>query len=355
MNYGFIKILIPFFLILILRNISYSQKLAAPEYGIYHGAFPDMGATEDSVTAERIIAFDSLTGNPAIWVYFSDNWFHGIKFPQKELEIINSTGKIPFIRMMPRSDFIEGNQDPVYTLQKIIDGNFDNEFVQYAKSAGYFGKPIMIEFGTEVNGNWFSWSGMYNGGGETDNYGNPEMADGPERFRDAYKHIINIFRKEGADNITWVFHAAAESAPEEKWNRMTEYYPGDNYIDWIGVSIYGAQEQGEKWHTFKKLITNCYNELRTVSAMKPIAILEFGVIEDPHKGNKAKWIHDALQLLIDSKFPGIKAISYWHSLWRDDNGIINNMRLDSSPESIIEYKKQINNSIFRPKVLFTSN
>ena len=71
-------------------------------------------------------------------------------------------------------------------MKKIIDGKFDKELIQYAKDARNFGKSLIIEFGTEVNGDWFSWNGKYNGGEEKDNYGNPDIPDGPERFRDAY-------------------------------------------------------------------------------------------------------------------------------------------------------------------------
>jgi hypothetical protein len=346
------KILLLVVLLIIFQGDSYSQKLQPPDYGIYHGAFPDMGATEDSVTTERILAFDSLTGNPAIWVYFSNNWFKGIKFPQKEVEIISALEKIPFIRMMPRSGFIENKQDPIYTMKKIIDGKFDKELIQYAKDARNFGKSLIIEFGTEVNGDWFSWNGKYNGGEEKDNYGNPDIPDGPERFRDAYKHIINIFRAENANNVTWVFHVSDNSSPEEDWNLMSAYYPGDDYIDWIGVSIYGSQEPGEQWNSFTDLMDKCYIELCGISKSKPLAVLEFGVIEDPVYGNKAKWIQNALQSLRDNKYSRIKAMSYWHSIWQDENGNIINMRLDSSPGSINTYKRLISDEFFRPKSVF---
>ena len=336
----------------ITSGISYSQKLLPPDYGIYHGAFPDMGAPEDSVTAERILAFDSLTGNPAIWVYFSNNWFTGISFPQKEADIISSLGKIPFIRMMPRSAFYEGRQDPVYTMQKIIDGKFDNDLKQYARETKNFGKPLIIEFGTEVNGDWFSWNGKYNGGGETEKYGDPDVPDGPERFRDAYRHIINIFKKENANNVTWFFHVNNDSSPKEDWNTMSAYYPGDDYIDWIGVSAYGAQTPFEEWNSLTDLLDECYNELCGISKTKPIGLIEFGVIEDPVMGNKAKWIQDALQALRNNKYPRIKAISYWHSVWKDGKGNSINMRLDSSPGSINTYRRIINDDYFKQKPIF---
>ena len=41
---------------------------------------------------------------------------------------------------------------------------------------------------------------------KTNGYGDPYFPDGPERFRDAYRHIIDLFRKEDVKNITWCFH-----------------------------------------------------------------------------------------------------------------------------------------------------
>ena len=48
--------------------------------------------------------------------------------------------------------------------------------------------------------------------------------------------------KAEADNILWVFHVNYNDWPNESWNRFENYYPGDDYIDWLAVSIYGAQQ-----------------------------------------------------------------------------------------------------------------
>src|SRR5690606_3560391 len=111
----------------------------------------------------------------------------------------------------------------------------------------------------------------FNGGGETDEYGDPEIADGPERFRDAYRHIIDLFRNEGANNITWVFHvipsfeADDTSSSQEAWNNVTNYYPGDDYIDWIGTSVYGSTEPGKEWKAFADIMDTAYKELESIS------------------------------------------------------------------------------------------
>jgi beta-mannanase len=189
------------------------------------------------------------------------NWgSEGIVFPEAKVKTIHSLGIVPFIRMMPRTTFDQGKIDPTFTLQGIVNGNFDYELRQWADDAKRVGIPIMVEFGTEVNGDWFPWSGVLNGGGATRGYGDPFYPDGPERFRDAYRHIIELFRKEGAGNITWCFHIAppqetGSTATLESWNNIKNYYPGDEYIDWIGASIYGADTPNTKWKSFTNMVT----------------------------------------------------------------------------------------------------
>lgn len=321
-------------------------KLLPPNDGVYHGAFPDMGETEDSVTSERIQQFIDLTGKSPAWVYFSNNWFNGIKFPRDEVLLINQYGLLPFIRLMPRSNWNEDAPDPVYSLQNIIDGKFDEELLRWARDAKKSGIPIMLEFGTEVNGDWFPWCGIYNGGGETSGYGDSTLADGPEKFKDAYKHIIGLFTKESVKNVTWAFHVNNGSAPEESWNNFSAYYPGDEYIDWIGVSVYGMQNSEEDWYSFSEVFDNSYNELASVSENKPLAIFEFGVADEPKFGDKAQWIKEALQSIRNGKYPRIKAISYWHSNWENEDGSITKMRIDSNPESLSAYRTFIADSFF---------
>ena len=56
------------------------------------------------------------------------------------------------------------------------------------------------------------------------------------------------------------------------------YYPGDNYIDWIGVSIYGPQNEDDEYQEFSEILNDIYPKLIEISD-KPIAILEFAITE----------------------------------------------------------------------------
>ena len=321
-------------------------SLSPPTWGAYHAAFPDFGGPEDNVTADKITDFESLVQKKIVWAFFSNNWLEGIRFPEASVRVIHDQGVIPFIRMMARSSLERQLPDPVYTMQRIIDGDFDQDLHAWAQRAKQVGIPLIVEFGTEVNGNWFPWNGQYNGGGNTKGYGDPTLPDGPERFRDAYRHIINICRAEGATDITWVFHVNYDSVPMEPWNTMAAYYPGDDYIDWIGISTYGAQRPGEEWHLFSEIMDTAYLELAAISSEKPLAVLEYGVVDDPATGNKASWIYDALQSVRNGRYPRIKAMSYWHENWENDDGTISNLRLDSSPEALAAYREEVAHPFF---------
>lgn len=88
----------------------------------------------------------------------------------------------------------------------IVQGKHDAAIVAWANEAKNCGSNLLAEFGTEVNGVWFSWNGSYYGGGTTNAYGDPDYPDGPEIFRDAYRHIIDLCNQQGCTNISWFFH-----------------------------------------------------------------------------------------------------------------------------------------------------
>ena len=44
---------------------------------------------------------------------------------------------------------------------------------------------------------------------------------------------------EGADNLQWVWHVNWLDEPEAKWNPFENYFPGENYCDWVALSAYG--------------------------------------------------------------------------------------------------------------------
>ncbi len=48
---------------------------------------------------------------------------------------------------------------------------------------------------------------------------------------------------------------------QQSWNNIRNYYAGDNYIDWIGISIYGADQPYTEWKSFSQILDTVYQEL----------------------------------------------------------------------------------------------
>lgn len=258
-----------------------NNKLVPVNGKKYFGSFPDFCGEEDCVSSSRIQTYENLIDKPIAWAYFSNNWGDALAFPQEAITSILNANRTPFIRLMARSEFEEYRQDPIWKLTDIINGVHDTAITNWALAAKAVPANLLVEFGTEMNGFWFSWNGTYYGGGTTDQYGDSNYPDGPEIFRDAYRHIITLCNQAGADNLSWFFHFDVNNDPEESWNDPTYYYPGDSYIDWLGVSTYGPFQPGEDYEEYipSELLEKAHTKFESISVNKPYAILEFGVTE----------------------------------------------------------------------------
>lgn len=313
------------------------STITPPAAGIlYHGVYPG-GTTgeEDDITVEGISSYEKSAGKRVAWVYFSNNWFNGRTFPLATASMIRQTGAVPFIRLMMRSSAEGNSEERTYTLQNIIDGRFDRDLTAWGKSARDFASPILVEYGTECNGYWFSWNGKWNGGGTTTGFGDPAKADGPERFVAAYRHIVQVIRATGANNISWVFHVSADDDPTENWNRLETYYPGDDAVDWVGFSAYGAQSPVDDWtpSSFRESADNVYPRLEALAPDKPIMVLEFGCTSGSPVVTAEAWAQATLNDLFARRWPRIAGFSWWNEKFPNDDNPLHdtNMRLQDSP------------------------
>lgn len=298
------------------------QRIVAPVGAddLYHGVYPGgKSGGEDDITAADVASYETAAGKQAAWVYFSHNWYENRLFPAGTAAMIRDRGSVPYIRLMLRSSPDQNKAEPTFTLTRLLRGEFDNDLRAWARSARNFASPLIVEFGPEMNGSWFSWNGTYNGGGRPGSYGDPTLPDGPERFRDAYRRIITLMREAGAANITWVFHVNAQDAPNVAWNRFENYYPGDSFIDWLGVSAYGAQTpRATEWPIFRDLMDAAYPRLAALAADKPIVVSEFGVASNNSLGSAATWATDAWTDLKAGRWPRVIGASWWNERWKND-------------------------------------
>ena len=300
----------------------------------YHAAFPDFGGPEDYVERDRLRHFEHVAGRDVAWAYFSNYWFDGeIEFPTRAVELIDSEGTVPFIRLMARSGFGEG-RDPNFSMRSIAEGQWDQDLHRWCEDAAATGIPLLAEFGTEVNGFWFPWNGRWNGA-DNRSWRDPSEPDGPERFRAAYSQVVEICEEEGADDITWFFHADVGGWPQTAWNKPWRYYPGDDVIDWVGLSDYGPQKPGDPWESFHERMDGTFYELlERLGDDKPYAVLEYGAAggdDASQQARKARWIERAAGLVGGEHWPEIRGLSYWHERWKNSNGSVSDLHVDSSP------------------------
>jgi hypothetical protein len=291
-----------------------------PPGQLYHGVFTaQRGGDRDEITCSDIQSYEQTVGKPAAWVYFSNHWFLQRTFPAETAAWIRAAGSVPYIRLMLWSSPEQGQEEKLFTLQRILRGDFDEDFLSWGRAAAGFGSPVIAEYGTEVNGKWYPWNGWWNGQAETAQYGEPAIPDGPEQFRAAYRRIITLTRAAGARNLTWVFHVNYNDSPQAAWNRFENYYPGDDVIDWIGVSVYGAQKpDSNQWPEFRSVMDSVYPRLAALSATKPIIVAEFGATRDNILGSQALWAQRALGDLSSNRWPRVIGFSWFNQSWQND-------------------------------------
>jgi len=99
-----------------------------PSGQLYHSTYPG-GVTgeEDDITLDDLRSYEQAVGKSATWVYFSHNWYRDRRFPMETVMWIRDAGSIPYIRLMLRSDSEQNHAEPTFTLDRIINGDFDND------------------------------------------------------------------------------------------------------------------------------------------------------------------------------------------------------------------------------------
>jgi hypothetical protein len=206
------------------------------------------------------------------------------------------------------------------SLARITSGAEDAVIAARARSVKAFGRPVFLRWGAEMNGDWYAWSGARNG------------AD-PSMFVRAWQRIHDIFARAGVRNAIWVWAPNAQSRPggtdPASWNNWRRYYPGDAYVDWVGIDGYNFGPYTGSWEPFGEIMGPVYADY---AATKPIMIAETGSVEQG--GDKAAWIDDARTWVKHHR--GIRAF-VWFDTNRSSSGI--DWRIDSSPASLDAFRR----------------
>ncbi len=315
-------------------------SLLMPKNSAYTGAYVDFGEGESNVTYDALIDFQHLTGKHLAVVAFGNFWGDQA-FPDKSVRIVDAYGAVPLLYWSPWDKPYEEKKGPDrFNLHQILAGKWDGYIDAWADAARAYGKPLLVTWGLEMNGKWFPWSGHYYGGGKIIGYkdGHPLYA-GPELFKQTYRYVIDRVRARNATNILWGFHVNNYSDPQKAWNQMAHYYPGGQYVDWLGLSVYGKLSRNEGWADFVSMMDQPYHAMAKLDGEKPIFLAEWGVGEFP-PGDKAGFISTAFRL-IPTQYPRVRLAVFWHERWENADGSFSNLRVHSSPQSLEAYQKGV--------------
>lgn len=316
--------------------------LTPPNGQFLHGTYPG-GKTgyEDDITLADITAYERAAGQRVAYVMFSHNWFHGHAFPTRTARMILSHGATPYVRLMMRSDAEQDHPEPRYTLARIVGGAFDADLAAWGRAAAALGHPIIAEYGTEMNGDWFPWNAAWNG-----------RAKGGALFAAAYRHIVEVTRAAGGDNVVWVFHINNTDWPEPGWNRMERYYPGNDVVDWLAVSVYSMQAPDEDWRTsFPASFGQAYRRLTALAPGKPVIAAEFGTDVRNPREPAAAWADQALGAILSRRWPRVIGFSWWNETWENDDTPAHDteMRIYSDPALTAVFRKHLARApLYRP-------
>lgn len=312
------------------------HRIQPPPSGrLYHGVFPAGVQFPDSdISTDEADVYRDAVGRALAYVYFSDEWYRTKAFPVATATAIRERGAVPFIRLHMRSQQQQKVTDPTYTLDRINAGEFDDELRAWADGAKAFGTPLIVQYGTEVNGDWNPWSAEYNGG----------LAVGPAKFRQAYRHIVQVMRAEGASNITWALHINGENWPgDDPRNNAGAYYPGDDVVDWIGFSLYQNYGIADPLcRDIGALLKAREAELGAAAATKPLFVFELGTTMTSSQCQPDTWVRQTLTDLLGGRWPELRGFAWWDETTADRSIV---MRVADTPTLRTPFHDVLNGSL----------
>jgi len=219
-----------------------------------------------------VTTFTTATGVRTDVVLYFSQWLESfqVRFATSAAE----NGATPVVQIDPTD----------VDLGAIAAGQYDGYLSTYAESVRSYRHPVILSFGHEMNGNWYSWGYQHTS---------------PGTFVAAWRHIVTLFRTLGVRNVTWMWTVnimALGGIPSP-----APWWPGSAYVNWIGIDGYYYKPS---W-TFTSLFGPTIAAVRGLTS-DPILIAETGAA--PAEGQPAK---------IANLFAGVRLYGLLGFVWFD--------------------------------------
>jgi Glycosyl hydrolase family 26 len=215
-------------------------------------------------------------------------------------EMIHQHGAIPFVQIDPTDASVAG-----------IAAGLDDDYLRsYADSVRDFSHAVVIGFGHEMNANWTQWG--YEHGS-------------PSTFVAAWKHIVTLFRREGAGNVTWLWTIQADEP--HYTGPIASWWPGPKYVSWVGIDGYYYQSSD----TFKSVFGKTITQVRALTT-RPILLSETAVAAD---ADPFVNIHDLFSGMVTANTLGL----VWFD--KDQQGVVKNgqdWRIEGDSQAYVPFR-----------------
>ena len=234
------------------------HRPAAPRHGRFilpttPGSYIGLYADGVPESYAGVTAFTTATRvKPRVVLYYS-GWpepFHA-RFAKTAAE----HGAVPLVQIDPTG----------ISLSAIASGQYDSFLSAYAQAVRSYRRPVILSFGHEMNGSWYSWG---------------YRRTSPAVFVAAWRHIVNLFRALGADNVTWMWTVNIIH-PQHGVPSPGRWWPGSSYVNWVGIDGYYYSSS----YTFDSLFGPTIAAVRALTR-DPILIAETAV--ESEAGQPAK-------------------------------------------------------------------
>jgi Glycosyl hydrolase family 26 len=267
--------------------------LTAPESASYLGVYE----TGTPFSYQAVTGFARAAGKRPNLVGYYSGW--GQAFETSFAQTVDRHGAVTIMQWDPTDASISG----------IAAGSYDLYLRPFADSVRNFGRPIVIGFGHEMNAGWYSWG-----------YGRVR----PATFVAAWRHIVTLFRDQGADNVTWLWTINADrpgTGPVQEW------WPGAKYVDWVGIDGYYVRPSDN----FDTVFGATIGQVR-LFAHKPVLLSETAV--GPTAGQFAK---------IANLFAGLHKYEtiglVWFDIAQHDGLYHQDWRIEDSPAAQAAFRR----------------
>jgi mannan endo-1,4-beta-mannosidase len=207
-------------------------------------------------------------------------------------------GAVPLIQLEPRN----------MNIASVTQGRWDSYLRSYAIAVRNYGHPVILSFTHEMNGNWYSWGYQHTS---------------PSIWVSAWRHVVNLFRQEQARNVIWLWTI---SSARRGTGPLRDWWPGDDYVNWIGIDGYYVYPSSSFASVFAPTIT-AVRELTT----KPILLSEVGIARSANQ-----------RIKIPDLFAGIRRDHLLGVVWFDvghhGSPSYQDWRLEGNPAAVAAFR-----------------